>query len=669
MKTKTIKVAGVVGAGTMGAALAQKFAQEGFRVYLADRSIELVEKGLHRIKTVLQEGVERKVFTADRVMEILSNIHGTEKLEDLRSCELVIEAIYENFEAKVDLFGKLSKILSKKCILATNTSSYSVTELAAAVEFPERFIGLHFFYHAAKNRLVEIIPGKETSDETFEAAKRFALLAGKDPIFCSDSYGFVVNRFFVPWLNEAVRLFEEGIGSAQYIDTVCRKVFGIGMGPFELMNATGVPVAYHSQKTLEVFGGLYTVAKALTDQALSGNPWELSDSSTTVPSADSEKIIRDRMLGIVLYVSTQLLDESVCTATDLNRGARIGLKWKRGPIEIMRHLGQEEVQRLIEQTTALYHAKRPISIGDQFWQMKTVKLERHDRTAIITMDQPENMNALSEETMKQLWDCFSAADSDVQVDTIFITGSGKAFVAGADIKFFVDNMKKDRICDIESFTSMGQKIFERIDRSRKKVVAILNGLTLGGGLELALCADIILATPNTKLAFPETGIGIYPGLGGTQRTTWKVGIGLSKYLVLTGRMLNAQEAEEIGLVNKVVSLAEMFGILAGEIPVPKARRVTLTPNWKTIATFFWKNSLEEILNRQYKTFDLSQPDAEKIISLLSVKAPVALRTADKLISDGQGPQSELDPLRTIFSTKDAMEGLTHIGKKVEFVGQ
>lgn len=666
---KTIRIAGVIGAGTMGSALAQKFAQEGFRVYLADRSIELVEKGIHNITNVLEEGVARKVFTRDRVEDILKNIHGTEKLEDLRSCDIVIEAIYENFEAKVDLFAKLSKILSKKCILATNTSSYSVTELSGAVDFPERFIGLHFFYHAAKNRLVEIIPGNKTSTETFEMARRFVLLAGKDPITCADAYGFVVNRFFVPWLNEAVRLYQEGIASIPYIDEVCCKVFGIGMGPFALMNATGVPVAYHSEKTLEVFGNLYMVAKALKNQALEGKPWEIESNACSVPQPRAEQIIRDRMLGVVFFVSTQILDESICAATDLNRGARIGLKWKRGPVELMQLAGVQEVNRLIRETAGLYEMKIPISVGEEFWRMKNVRVTRHANTATIIMDQPESMNALSEETVRQLWDCFSSLESDAQVDTIFITGSGKAFVAGADIRFFLDNMKKDRICDIESFTEMGQKIFERIDRSRKKVVAVLNGLTLGGGLELALCADIILATPNAKMAFPETGIGIYPGLGGTQRTTWRIGIGLSKYLVLTGKMLNAEEAEEIGLVNKVVSMPEMFSILSGEAPLPKTKRVSLSKKWKTLASFFWKNSLDDILNHKYKTFDLPQPDAEKIVGMLAAKAPVALRTADILISQGAGPSSELTCLREIFSTKDALEGLSHIGKKVEFVGQ
>jgi len=193
---KTIKTVGVIGAGTMGAAIAQKFSQEGFKVILADRAMNFVEKGLGNIRSMLNEGVERKVMTASQADSVMNNITGTDKLQALSACDLAVEAIFENFDAKISLFRELSGIVREDCIIATNTSSYSILELSAAVKKPSRFIGLHFFYHAAKNRLVEIIPFKETSAEVFEAVREFAIRAGKDPITCLDKYGFAVNRFF-----------------------------------------------------------------------------------------------------------------------------------------------------------------------------------------------------------------------------------------------------------------------------------------------------------------------------------------------------------------------------------------------------------------------------------------------------------------------------------------
>jgi len=391
---KMIKTVGVVGAGTMGSALAQKFAQEGFNVILADQSATLVEKGLNNIKSMLKEGVQRKVFTQSQVDIFLTHIKGTEKLTDLKECDLVIEAIYENFEAKTKLLKNLSKIVEASCILATNTSSFSVTELSAFVKNPERFIGLHFFYHAAKNRLVEIIPGESTSKEVLDSIKVFSALAGKDAISCTDAYGFVVNRFFVPWLNEAVRLAEKGIPK-EAIDKVCRKIFGIGMGPFELMNATGVSVAYHSEKTLEIFGPLYKVSPLLKLQAESGKPWPLDDIEHCRPDTETEKIIRERMYGIVFLICIQILDEKICTATEINRGARIGLQWKKGPFDLMNELGIIEVVSLLMQIIYLYDLELPSSIGEYFWKTENIKSEKRDKSIIINIEQPETLNALS----------------------------------------------------------------------------------------------------------------------------------------------------------------------------------------------------------------------------------------------------------------------------------
>ncbi len=666
---KKIKTVGVIGAGTMGSALAQKFAQEGFNVILADREMNFVEKGLANIHSTLSDGIQNKVFTKEQVDSYLLNLKGTDKMTDLKSCDLVIEAIFENFEAKVDLFGSMSEYVTDHCIVATNTSSFSVTELGKHISHPERFIGLHFFYHAAKNRLVEIIPGERTSTETFELVKRFAARSGKDPIICNDIYGFAVNRFFVPWLNESVRLFEEKVASKEEIDAVCMQAFGIGMGPFALMNATGVPVAYHSEKTLEIFGELYEVATALRVQAEAGKPWDLLAELPAKVDSEKEKMIRERMFGVVFFVCSQIFDENVCSPTDLNRGAKIGLRWKKGPVEMMKALGTAEVIRLVHSIADHYHMPYPDSCGEKFWKMETVRLEKHHSVAIITMDQPENLNALSEDTVQELLECFSKAESNPIIKTIFITGSGKAFVAGADIKFFVKNIKAQKISEIEVFTDFTQKVFSRIDNSQKNVVAVINGLALGGGLELALCADMILALPKAQFAFPETGIGIYPGLGGTQRSAGRIGKGLSKYLIHTGKNISAKDAEEIGLIDMVIQEEDAFEILAGSQPLPVVSKKALSEKWKKLSDFFEQNSLGKILENKVSDHSLSKEEAEKIVKTISFKAPVALRLADKLIDEAKGCESELDYLGEIFSTSDALLGLSSIGKKVAYEGK
>jgi enoyl-CoA hydratase/3-hydroxyacyl-CoA dehydrogenase len=665
----SIRNVGVVGAGTMGSALAQKFAQEGFKVILADRAKNFVDKGMAAIRTTLEEGIERKIFTKQQAEEYLLNVTGAESLADLNVCDIVVEAIFENFEAKADLFRTLSELLPPDCIVTSNTSSFSVTEMANHISHPERFIGLHFFYHAAKNRLVEIIPGEKTSNKTIEATKYFSILIGKDAIQCKDIYGFAVNRFFVPWLNEAARLLGEGTATKPEIDFVCMKLFGIGMGPFPLMNATGLPVAYHAEKTLEVFGKLYEVSEGLKKQAEAGEKWEIEPVLFDNIDPQKEKLISDRMLGLVFFVCSEILEENISSPAHLNRGAKIGLRWKEGPVDMMKAAGTREVKRLVTSMAELYGMKMPLSIGERYWVMESVKLERKFPFAIITMDQPDHLNALSEEAVHELSEKFNEADNDPYVDTILITGSGKAFVAGADINFFVKNIKAHKIQDIESFTVYGQKVFHRIDHSMKKVVALINGLTLGGGLELALCADMILALPKSQFAFPETGIGIYPGLGGTQRCVRKIGKGLSKYLIHTGKMLSAKEAEEIGLVDKIISWEDYQEIIAGNQPLPDISKKILPEKWQHIKDFFEKNSLAEILGNTFSVQSLDTGESEKIIRSMGYKAPVAIRLADKLIEERGGCESELAHLNEIFSTSDALLGLSSVGKKVHYEGK
>ncbi len=435
MIMKPIQTIGVVGAGTMGSALAQKFAQSGFQVVLADREMKFVDKGLAGIRQTLQEGVERRIFSEEQTSEILARIRGVDQLSGLGNCQIVVEAIFENFEAKTELFKELSNIVSPDAILATNTSSFAVSELAEAVSRPERFIGLHYFYHAAKNRLVEIIPGARTSPETLRQCQVFAALTGKDPIVCKDRYGFAVNRFFVPWLNEAVRLLEEGVADTAAIDQVCMGAFKIGMGPFALMNATGVPIAYHSQKTLERFGDFYTVAGRLKEQALANQPWEIADSASVSESA--EKTIRERMLGTVFLVCSQILEEGVCSAAELNRGARIGLRWRKGPVELMRAYGEAEVQRLVKQMADKYRLAVPGAVNADSWKLEWVELQKRGKIAVLRINRPEDMNALNETVMRQLSEKFEQAENDPEVESIIITGAGTPLSPGRTLNFLL----------------------------------------------------------------------------------------------------------------------------------------------------------------------------------------------------------------------------------------
>lgn len=653
---RQIKCIGIAGAGTMGAALAQKFSQEGMDVILLDREEKFLERGLGHIKTTLAEGVERRIFTPEMVEQILSRIKTTIDVNDLAACQIVIEAVFEDKQVKAELFKKISDAVSADTILATNTSSFSVTELSQAVSNPERFLGIHFFYHAAKNRLVEIIRGDATSDDVFKDTFWLMQRCGKDPITCKDAHGFVVNRYFVPWLNEGVRILEEGLADIGTIDAIACKTYGCGMGPFALMNATGVPIAYHSQKTLEaVFGKFYAPAEMLKAQTEKNEEWAINEAGEI--DKDLFAKISERMMAVTLYVCGQILDEEVCSAGDINRGAGVGLKWRKGPLELYHRAGEEKVRQMVGELAKKWEVEVPKNLDASYWQPDYIAVEKNGSVGTITINRPEGMNAINEAVVEQLSTAFDQLESDASINTIMITGRGKAFVAGADIKFFIDNIRKDSIDDIYNFTSAGQKLYKKIDESSKKVIAVVNGLALGGGLELALAADLIVALDRAILAFPETGIGIYPGLGGTQRPIGRIGKGLTKYLVYTGQMLSAKKAQEIGLVDKVVGWDELRELM---LDPSSLERSTAQPgeSWATIGKFFDENNIGQLLSDK----DFGE-DWAKVVKKVRYKAPCALKLAESLIDEEKGPESELEHIKEIFKTEDALAGLMCVGKK------
>jgi enoyl-CoA hydratase / 3-hydroxyacyl-CoA dehydrogenase len=669
----------VVGAGNMGSGIAQKMATEGFSVILVDLDDEKVARGMSVIERTLHDGVERRIFTADQAAAIRQRVTGTSRFDDLAAVDLVVEAVFEDLEIKKSVFRHLDDVCRPDAILATNTSSFAVTELAGATTRPQRVVGLHYFYHPAKNRLVEVVSGQATDPSAHRRAWRLQEALGKTPIASSDSYGFIVNRFFLPWLTEAVRMLDEGVASTATIDEAAKKAFGIGMGPFELMNVTGVPIAFHTATTLgRAFGPMYEPPALLRAQMESGQPWDI----TGTPDASQFGSVADRLATAACYVAAALVDEQVGTIEDTDIGARVGLRWRRGPFELMNHSGIERSRDLVAGFAARWSLPMPATLADQArngqpFSFTLVRSDIADGVATLTINRPDAMNALNEAVVSQLEEAFHQAAADPLVKGIVIAGSGKAFVAGADIRFFVRHIEAGTIDAIAQFTKRGQALLRAFETCPKPVIARLHGLALGGGVELALACHAIVATPKASLAFPETGIGIYPGLGGTQRTTRRVGPGLAKWLVFTGQTLGAEEALAIGLVDMVVPHEKLDGaiselIAAGPSTVRRLQPVPETH--RPIADFFDSHGVDDLLGG----LDTTPDDARlaKAVTRIGSKAPVALRLAAGLIDRGadlpidDGLALELAHLHEIFSTKDAYEGLSTLGKRPPvFVGR
>jgi 3-hydroxybutyryl-CoA dehydrogenase len=245
-----IRTVGVVGLGTMGAGIAQVCAQAGVDVVGREIAPELSERGRATIERHLARGVEKARLSRDEMDAALGRLRLTTELDDLAPCDLVIEAIVEEIEPKRELFAALDRIVSPAAILATNTSALSVTEIAAATETPERVVGLHFFNPAPVLPLVEVVRTQLTDPAVHDAAYEFAVRIGKEPIRCSDTPGFVVNRVLIPLLNDCVHVLDEAGVTAEDLDKAMLHGTRWPIGPCALIDLIGVDVHVHASEAL-----------------------------------------------------------------------------------------------------------------------------------------------------------------------------------------------------------------------------------------------------------------------------------------------------------------------------------------------------------------------------------------------------------------------------------
>ena len=672
---RTVERIAIIGAGNMGSGIAQKSAQEHFEVQMIDREQQWVDRGQKTISDFLDEAVERRIFSPAQIEGIKSRITGVVGTENVATdTDLVIEAVFEDFGIKTEVFGILDEVCEEHTILASNTSSLSVNNLAEAVGRPDRFVGLHFFYHPAKNRLVEIIPANTTSPEALAAVEQYCKTMGKVVIICKDRPGFVVNRFFVPWLNEACRLLEEGVGTTAQIDAVAREAFRIGLGPFALMNLTGSPIAMHSTDYLstQLDTPRYSATQSLRDLVAEGRIWDIEGEEGCDEEAAVK--IRERLLGQVFAVSSQIVAEGICSMEDVDRGAKVGLRWALGPFEIANRIGVSEAVRM----ASVYAEEAGLELPDWFtdrqesFEFSYVDVAVEDGIATVRINRPEAMNALNVTVVSQLGEILDGLNARDDVTAIALEGAGKAFVAGADVKFFVDKIRAGAIQDIYDFTAHGHAVLDKLENSPKTTIALTTGLALGGGLELALACDYRVGTRRTQFRFPETSIGIYPGLGGTQRTPRICGVECARYAVLAGNFLDAASAEALGLLTHLVEPSQVeatvISIASAGKPGQKYPGQPAAPGNPTVAfasSFYSEDNMSSLLSGDVpEGFETDDKVVSRQLKSLSRAAPIALSMASDLLDSAAGSdlesglERELEGLEAIFGTTDALEGLS-----------
>ena len=349
------------------------------------------------------------------------------------------------------------------------------------------------------------------------------------------------------------------------------------------------------------------------------------------------------------------------------------MRWARGPFELANRIGIESAKAMAEDYCELANFPVPeVWKRESAFSFSYVDLNVNDGIATITINRPEAMNALNETVVSQLGEALDAANADSSVRTIVLDGAGKAFVAGADVKFFVDKIRADSFPDIYDFTANGHTVQDKLESSNKTTIALTTGLALGGGLELALACDYRIGTRKTQFRFPETNIGIFPGLGGTQRPARIAGLPAARWAVLAGNFMDARTAADLGLVTNLVDVTEVDNTISSldskGKPADKYPGKPANSDSKVAMfaeTFYSDDNLISILDGNCpEGFDSEDKNVARQMKSLSRTAPIALRMASNLIDVAgttelsDGLSQELGNLEAIFSTNDALEGLS-----------
>jgi enoyl-CoA hydratase/3-hydroxyacyl-CoA dehydrogenase len=606
----------VIGAGTMGSGVTQCAAQSGYKVTMMDTTQDFVQRGMDKINRTLEKGIAKGKVSQEKADRVRSNISTTtDYTEAAKDADVVIEAVFEEMSIKEEIFKNLDRLCKPEAILTSNTSSLSITDLGELTSRPERVAGLHFFNPAAINKLIEVVAGEKTLPDIVDTLLNVSVRMGKIPLNVKDAPGFAVNRYFVPFLNEACRIYQDEIANIPTIDQAAMEGFKIGMGPFKLMNFTGIPIAFHAESSLaKELGDAYKPVDMLKNQFEGKAEWNLEGEV----QSDKLDIVKKRLWGCTWGIAAELVNQGVASPEDVDRGAMIGLRWEAGPFAMMNNIGTKEALVILEQysqsTNGVWQVPdniKQLGSENKPWPIRYVKWAKDNHLGIIYMNRPEALNALNSKVLNDLETAIEELGRDDEVRALIITGYGNAFVAGADIK----EMMGQTLEESREYTKYGQEVFSKIENLNKPVIAAVNGYALGGGCELALACDIIVASKMAKFGLPEVNLGIHPGFGGTQRLPRLVGRARAKELIFTGNQISANEAYEIGLANKVVDPEQLMD------------------------------------------------ETKQIAKTIASKGPIAVSQAKQAINKGlevelvEGLNMELDSIAIAFNTEDKKEGM------------
>jgi enoyl-CoA hydratase/3-hydroxyacyl-CoA dehydrogenase len=555
----------IIGAGTIGPDIGYylKSALPDLTLYLVDVSQPALDKAVQRFQSYARKAVDRGKMSEKAAQQVNSKLHATLDYESIRDVDWVIEAATENVELKRKIFARVESIVSPDALITSNTSSLPAARIFSELRHKNRATVTHFFAPAWRNPVVEVIRWSETGPAIVDYLNWVFCMTGKVPLVTADVPCFMLDRIFDNWCNEAA--YRLDLASAAEIDTVAAEF--VHAGPFFVLNlARGNPIITETN-TLQAQeeGQHYKPAPIFRSVAT----WLTVAPGKRVPVADPEAAaVRDRLLGILISQSVDILDRDIGIPADLEYGCRNALAFKAGPLELMRKIGDAEVGRILErlgrERPGMPLPRKPLGDYQKFY--RHILVDDVTDSKVITIRRPEALNALHDELTDEILDAVRTFESDNGVAGFVLTGYGtRAFCAGGDIGRF-----PQMLGDAEASAQYARdcsRLLVHFDRMRKPVVAALNGMALGGGLELAIRCHGIVAAKHAWLQLPEITLGIVPGIGAmvVPYRRWPAAATVFHGMLRRAERLSAQAAHELGVID---ALADDY---AGLIDLAVAR--------------------------------------------------------------------------------------------------
>ena len=345
----------------MGSGIAGHFAKWGIASTVVETNPDQVEAAKATIARYYFRQAERGKISQADAETYVATPKFVDNLAALAECDLIIEAVFEDMGVKEQVLNGLQGIVAPDVAVATNTSCLRVSELARFAPNPANFLGLHFFSPALVNPIVEVVCGAETDPALHQKLIDFCQSHGKIPIACGDAYGFAINRFFVPYCNEAIRIMDEGLASPTQIDQVAEDVLAVAAGPFRVMNLVKPRIMYKAQQHLVPHGAFYALAESLAAKGDTDYSFPLESNPATL-DANIAQAIGERLRAAVFLPVLQAIDEGVATPAAFDLGAKKALQFQKPPCGLMDELGSETVSALLKPFCTKYNADIPKSV-------------------------------------------------------------------------------------------------------------------------------------------------------------------------------------------------------------------------------------------------------------------------------------------------------------------